>query len=175
MGFLETLKLKQHLHIKLPGEVKEFSQKLRSQVDPRKVDIISESLEVYESSDKEFAGSVGADNFILKKRRKLFDISLSPALASGTFVQEDRHIKIEASITSFRSRMYILYGALLFLILSFFYLDLMTDDGGTQAPVIYISVFTSWGLLVLVPYFLMRRNTNRLKKNLALLLHEITA
>ncbi len=172
--FLKQLKLKDCFTFRAEMSHEVFLDRLKQNVDHGDVNFTSEAFEHFESRENNLKGIITDSTFQIKKRRGWFDIHLSKAIANGTFQQNDKGIKIEGCINSFRKRMYFYYGFLILMYLFLLYIFYFSNAKTNFAPTAYRSGIISLAILTLIPYLLMVKSTRRLKKLLLELFQKIS-
>ena len=164
---LEKLKLLQYQTIKLDIHKNRFVEILKSNVDKGNASFFTSSFEAFSSSKNEYKGEVSFDGFKIRRRRKMFDVNMNFAIASGKFIQKDGQLIIETRINSFSGVFIFFYVMLILFYLGMSILELMGEFSGEDAPFIVFPMLLIHALFMFgVPYFLMRRSTNRMKYDL---------
>src|SRR5690606_15147097 len=98
---LEQLKLIDYLTTEIQIERRVFVEKLKGHVDHGNIGIIFSTFEAFSSSKNEYKGIVNFDSYKIRRRRKLFDMNISLAIAEGTFRENQGLLIIESTITGF--------------------------------------------------------------------------
>jgi hypothetical protein len=168
--FLKKIKLKDHFTVELEVERHLFVDRLMSVVDPGDTGTLFSAFEGLSSSKKEYKGKVSDNGFEIRKRKKLFDMNMIPAIAKGQWRQRDNHLIIDTEVSSF-SNFYILFFVVLIVLYGVFFMGLLfSEDGGdrnnmTKAiglPFLLLHAAFMFGL----PYMFMRNSTKRMKYDL---------
>ncbi len=165
--FLKKIKLIEHLTTDIEIQKNEFVSKLKQHVDQGSTGMFSDTFDFFSSSENEYKGQVGYEGFKIKRRRKIFDMNMNLAVASGTYRQNNEKLIIETEINGFNGMMIPFYVfAILFysiFIGAFFMTDNFEGNGaGFALPFIFIHAAFMFG----IPYFIMRRSTKRMKHEL---------
>ena len=165
--FLEKIRLIEHLTTEVEIQKSEFVATLERNVDKGGLDFFSDAFDVFSSSKNEYKGHVGPAGFKIKKRRRLFDMHMSLAVASGSYRQRDEKLVIETEINGFSGIMIPFYlFAILFysiFIVAFIFTDGIKGDTSWFAlPFILLHAAFMFG----IPYFIMRRSAKRMKHDL---------
>ena len=163
-NFLERLKLIDYLTTELTIIKIQFVERLGAVTDEGGTGAFSEPLEVFTNSKNEFKGSVTYEGFKIKKRRKLFDVNLNTAVATGSFEESKGSLKIETKINGF-STVFIPIYLLLIVLYTALFISLIKSGNTDQYIILF---FTILHLIVMLslPYFMMRRSVKRLKYEL---------
>lgn len=162
--FLKRLKLIDNMTTTLQTSKVEFVNRLAQVTDKGSTGMMSDTFDIFSSSKNEFKGQVNFDSFEIKRRRRLFDTNMSSAVAKGTFVERDGHLKIETEINGFNN-LFIVFYVFLIIFYSIFiisFLSNVNEMGFIPIPFIMIHGTVMFG----IPYFLMRRSVKRLKYEL---------
>lgn len=163
---LERLKLVEYLTTELHIDKKIFVEKLKMYVDEGDTGIFLSSFEAFSSSKNEYKGIVTFDSFKIRRRRRLFDMSMNLAVVEGRFRQREHVLIIESTIKGFRG-IFIPFVALILMfyivsIISVFLSDIPSSMGWSFIPLIFIHASIMLG----IPYFMMKRAVSRMKYEL---------
>ena len=159
--FLQKLKLIEITSIELTISKADFIKKFRENVEYSNLNFTPfEGFEAFSSSRFEYKGNITDREFALKKRRKLFDTNYSFAKATGSFQESFDKLIIKTEINAFRKKM----GFFLIFILLFDILILTGVSLGSSSFPFFIFPFILLhaGLMIGIPYFVMRRSVKRL-------------
>lgn len=165
---LEQLKFIDYLTTEIPIKKEDFLEAFRKNVDEGNTGTLFSGFEAFSASKNQYKGTVGNDNFKIRRRKRLFDFNPSGAIIKGTFKQKDDNmLVIESEINSFHG---VIIPFLIFILL--FYIAAITlaftlpDDDGIirwlMLPIILIHATFVLG----IPYLMARRSTSRLKYEL---------
>lgn len=165
--FLKKLKLIDYLRIELEVSKQGFVNRLKENVDEGGTGIFSDPFEGFSSSKNEYKGHVGLNNFKIKRRKRLFDVNMNMAVASGTFEQREDKLIINTEINGFTGAMIPFYIFLIIFYLIFITSFLMVDniEGGMEFfifPFIIVHAIFMLGF----PYLMMRRSVSKMKYEL---------
>ncbi|MFY9243402.1 MAG: hypothetical protein WAO74_10265 [Polaribacter sp.] len=153
------------LTIQLELDRNEFLKKLSDHTEESNLGFGSSFFEVFSSNKKEFKGSIGINDFKIRKRRKFFDRSSGLAIATGKIHQKENTTIVETEISSFKNNMYFFLGFLILI-----YIVVITSiifNSDDNLPVFIIPFILLHGLLMFgIPIFMLRKSTARLKKEL---------
>jgi hypothetical protein len=166
--FLKRLKLIDHLTTELQISKSDFVKKLKEHVDEGDTGVFLSAFEVFSSSKKEYKGTIGYEGFKIRKRRKLFEMNMTSAIAEGKFNQRDELLNIETEINGFH-RMYILFYAFGIVFYPVFILSVaFAENTGTASVMLTVIPFllVHGAFMFGMPYFFMRRSTKRMKYDL---------
>ncbi len=164
---LKKIKLLEHLTTELEIPKNVFVSNFKQAVDEGSTGLFTNSFEVFSSSNNEYKGQVGYEGFKIKRRRKLFDMSPSTAVASGTYRQHQEKLIIETEINAFSGMMIPLFVLLIFMytiaIGSFIVADQIEGNAaGVAIPFLILHAIFMFGIF----YLLMRRSAKRMKYEL---------
>jgi hypothetical protein len=163
---LERLKLVDYLTTELDIDKKEFVEKLMLNVDDGDTGFFFSPFEAFSSSKNEYKGKVTFDSFRIRRRKRMFDMNISLAVAEGKFRQKDDKLLVESKISGFRG-IFIPFLIILFLIYFFGILAAILGESNTNMPwpvlpFILIHAVFMFG----IPYFMIRRGVSRMKYEL---------
>ncbi|WP_341227117.1 hypothetical protein [uncultured Arcticibacterium sp.] len=165
--FLKKIKLLDYLDTELEIGKKDFVIRLSRIVDIGRIDIISDSFDVFISSKNKYKGEVSSDGFRIKRRKRLFEMNNGLAVATGSFTQYESKLMVHTEINGFHKIM-ILFLGVVFLFYALFFIDffvsgdIRNDFQGYILPLMFIHAVFMLG----VPYFLIRRSVMKLKHEL---------
>jgi len=165
--FLTRIKLVLNFSTELEIRKTEFVQKLRDSVDEGSTSFFMESFDIFSSSKNEYKGMVNDDGFKIKRKRKLFDVGSSMAIAKGAYYQNGNKLIIKTEVKGFHGMMipfYIFFS--LFYIAFFISFFTLGETGGYGSGLMIIFLILHASFMMGLPYFIMRRSTNRLKHEL---------
>jgi len=177
--FLRRIKLLDDFTVELEVERHVFVDRLMSIVDPGGTGTVLTSFEVFSSSRKEYKGKVGNDGFEIRRRKKMFDTNMSLAIAKGKWRQRENHLIVETEVNSFNN-FFIFFYVVLIVIYGFAFMAMLLSENGTDEsnmgiamgiPFLLVHAAFMFG----IPYFLMRRSTNRMKYDLTREFHYLAA
>lgn len=173
--FLKKIKLVADLTTEIEIQKSEFINKFKHHVDEGDVGPFLGGLDIFSSSKNEYKGHVGFDKFKIKRRRRIFDTNMNFAVASGTYRQRENRLIIETEINGFSGMMipfYILITVFYSIFIVGFFMAENTSDSDFffAGPFIFIHALFMFG----IPYFIMRRSTQRLKYELEREFHYIS-
>ena len=165
-SILKRLRLVDHLTTEIPIEKKDFVDRLTRNVDQGDIGTFLSAFEVFSSSKNEYKGTVTFDSFKIRRRRRLFDVSMGLAVAEGSFRQKENILVVEATITGFR-RIFIPF---LFFI-AFFYVAftisfIVSNAPGNMGWFVIPFIFIHAAMMLGIPYYMMRRGVSRMKYEL---------
>lgn len=167
-NFLRTLKLIDYLESEIEIDQSEFLLKLRENVDEGDTGFLSDFFDIFSSSKNEFKGSVYSEGFKIKRRRRLFDMSMNLSTAEGKLIQEGTLLRINTEINGFSGMMipFYIFITIIYSIFIFgFTIVAFAGDNsqiGFALPFIIIHGAFMYG----APYLMMRRSTKRMKHEL---------
>jgi len=124
-------------------------------------------FDIFSSSNNEYRGRVEREGFEIRRKRKLFDLNQNLAIASGTYKQFGEKLVVETEINGFSNWMIPYYIVTIFFYAIFFggILFASTSSGemvGFIFPFIFLHAIFMLGL----PYFLMKRSTQKMRYEL---------
>lgn len=158
VGIIDTLT------INLDVERNEFTRQLKQNTEESDLGFGSSFFEIFSSSKKEFKGSVGVNNFKIRKKRKFLDRSSGLAIAKGKVRQKENTTIIEAEISSFKNIMFFFIG---FIALVYIIVISQIGFNTEEVPFFAIPFILIYGALMIgIPWFVLRKSTSRLKKEL---------
>ena len=162
---LMKIKLIEHLTTDVEIQKTEFVSKFRDSVDEGSTGVFLDAFDIFSSSKNEYKGYVGNENFKIKRKRKLFDMNMSTAVASGIYHQNNEKLIIETEINGFNEMM-ILFYLLAIVFYSIFIITFLTVDNiqGNVPGLTFILIHGAF--LFGISYFIMRRSVNRMKHEL---------
>jgi hypothetical protein len=166
--FLKRVKLCDHLTTELQILKSEFVKELKNHVDDGETGIFSDSFDMFSSSKNEYKGKINIEGFKIKRKRKFFDMNLNMAVASGKYEQKGETLTIETEINGFNTMM-ILFYVFCILIYSVLLIGFLTADeiGGNMPRILALPFLLFHAALVMgIPYLMLRRSTQRLKREL---------
>lgn len=161
-NFLRKINLIKDITIQLPVTKTEFIQKFRNNVDESDLGYVP--FEVFQSSTNEYKGNIENNTFELKKRKKIFDTNYSFAKVSGELAQEDNQLTINVEIFGFRKRM-LIFVAFILLFYFIFFVGTISDSD-TFPFFIFPFLLIHMSLMLIIPYFVVRRSVNRMAYDL---------
>jgi hypothetical protein len=163
---LERLGLVDHLTTEIPIEKRDFVDKLTRNVDQGDIGIFLSAFEAFSSSKNEYKGTVTFDSFKIRRRRRLFDMNISLAVAEGSFRQKDNILVVEATIRGFQ-RIFIPFLILIaFVYVAFIISFIVSDTPGNMGGLFIPFIFIHAAIMLGIPYYIMRRGVSRMKYEL---------
>jgi hypothetical protein len=165
-AILEKLKLVDYLTTELPIDKKDFIDKLKMHVDQGDIGIFFSAFEVFSSSKNEYKGTVTSDSFKIRRRRKFFDMTMSPAIAEGSFRQRENRLIIESTIKGFHGIFIPFIALLLIFYIAFILSFIFSDNPGAMGLFMIPFIFIHAAFMLGIPYFIMRRSVSRMKYEL---------
>lgn len=165
--FLIKIKLIEYLTTEVEIQKSEFITTFKRHVDEGSTGLLSDTFDIFSSSKNEYKGHVGFDGFKIKRRKRLFDMTMNLAAASGSYKQKNEKLIIETEINGFSKMMIPFYLFAIVFYSLFIGMFFMVDniDGNTVGfalPFFFIHAAFMFG----IPYFMMRRSTKRMKHEL---------
>jgi hypothetical protein len=165
--FLKKIQLLEHHTIQLAMPRQDFVNRLRQQVDDREIGIFADSFDVFTASENDYKGQVSPHGFRIKRRRRLFDLNMNLAIASGTLREEGDLLFIDTEINGMSGMMipFVVIAAIIYVVAIGIFFIASTSDDVTPAfftPILLLQAT----LLLAIPYFLMRSSVRRLKREL---------
>ncbi|SEN85131.1 hypothetical protein SAMN05444671_2254 [Flavobacterium sp. CF108] len=161
-NFLRKINLVKDITIQLPVSKIDFTEKFRNNVDESDLSFVP--FEVFQSSKNEYKGNIDGSAFELKKRRRLFDTNYSFAEVTGSLIEKNDNLVIDAEILGFKKRMIIIFA---FIVL--FYLIIFTAMllGGDTISFIFLPfLLFHMAIMLGIPYLVIRRSVNRMAYDL---------
>lgn len=156
--FLEKIGLQQSFTCELDIQQEEFVKRLKKHVDQGDLGVLFDTFDIFSSSNNEYKGTVTSKGFEIRRKAKLFAPNRSIPTAKGTFVQKDQQLLIHTSIDGLHP-----------ILFAFFFLALViytiVFSSGMQDGFIF-SVTLHGLIMISIPYFIMRRGTKNLKREL---------
>ncbi|MBT1696672.1 hypothetical protein KK083_07295 [Fulvivirgaceae bacterium PWU4] len=165
-SLLERLKLVDYLTTEISIDKREFVEKLKKNIDQGDTGTFFSAFEAFSSSKNEYKGTVTPDSFKLRRRRKMFDMNRSLAIAEGTFRQKENLLVIEATISGFRSIFIPFIVLLLLLYVTAAVSFSLYNTAGTLMWFMFPFMLVHASLMLGIPYFVMRRSVSRMKYEL---------
>ncbi|MTH15790.1 hypothetical protein [Flavobacterium sp. LC2016-01] len=160
--FLRKIQLIKDISIQLPVSKTDFIQKFRTNVDESDLSFVP--FEVFRSSTSEYKGNIDGSAFELKKRRRLFDTNYSFATVTGSLIDRNDKLIIDAEILGFKKRM-IFFFAFIVLIYLIAFTGMML--GSDEIPFFVLPfLLIHMSLMLGIPYFVIRRSVNRMAYDL---------
>lgn len=167
--FLKKVKLIDYLTTEVPMEKNQFVSRFEKQVDHGSISPFSDMFDVFSSSKNEYKGHVNYNGFKIKRRRRFFDMNMNLAVATGSFQSKDNSLIISTEINGFHGMMIPFYIFItIFYLIFIFGFSFATFQGEASGevflgiPFILIHAAFMYG----IPYFIMRRSTGRMKREL---------
>jgi hypothetical protein len=165
--FLRKVKIVDNLKTEIEIQKTEFVSRFRKNVDEGSIGFMSDTFDIFSSSENQFKGHVGYDSFKIKRKKRFFDMNLNFAVAEGSYRQRESTLIIEAEINGLSGMIVPFYIiAIVFytiFILTLFFAD-NTEGNGTVVALPFIIFHAA--VMLGIPYFIMRRSTSRLKYDL---------
>lgn len=163
---LKRLKLVDHLVTEVAIDKKDFVERLKANVDAGSTSQFFASLEMFSSSKNEYKGLVTDEHFKIRRRRRLFDVRMSVAVAEGTFKARENLLVIESTIRGFNGIFipFIVFALIFYLL--FIVTFIFTDSPGIFRWLIIPLVMIHAFFMIGFPYFIMRRSISRMKYEL---------
>ena len=157
-NFLRKINLVKDITIQLPVSKIDFIQKFRNNVDESDLGFVP--FEVFQSSRNEYKGNIDGSAFELKKRRRLFDTNYSFAKVTGSLIEKDDKLIIDAEILGFKKRMIIFFAFIIFFYLIAFAGMMLGSDDIPFFVLPFLLIHMS--IILGIPYFVIRRSVNRM-------------
>ena len=162
--FLKRLKLIDYLTTTLQTDKTDFVNRLNKITDKGSTGMMSDTFDIFSSSNNEFKGYITPNNFKIKRRRRFFDTNMNSAIAYGTFSENNGQLTINTEINGFNN-FFIFYYAFLIIFYSIFIFGfLIGQDGEGLIAIPFILLHGTF--MFCIPFFLMRRSVKRLKYEL---------
>jgi hypothetical protein len=165
-SLLERLKLIDHLTTEISIDKRDFVEKLKKNVDQGNTGTLFSAFEAFSSSKNEYKGTVTPDTFKLRRRRKMFDMNRSLAIAEGNFRQKENLLIIEATISGFRN----IFIPFIVIVLLFYAASAVSfflyGNAGALMWLILPVLLVHASLMLGIPYFIMRKSVSRMKYEL---------
>jgi hypothetical protein len=162
--FLKKIKLIDDSIVNLEINREEFVERLSMIVDKGSVSMYSNPFEIFSSSKNEFIGQVNSNRFLLKRRRRIFDMNQNVAIAKGVLTELNGKLIIETEINGFKSFFIVFYIALLIFYSVFAITLINSDNSDTIFSILFLLIHGA--LMFSIPYFLMRRSVKKMKYEL---------
>ncbi|KOP36269.1 MULTISPECIES: hypothetical protein [unclassified Flavobacterium] len=160
-NFLRKINLVKDITIELPVSKIDFTEKFRNNVDESDLGFVP--FEAFQSSKNEYKGNIDGSAFELKKRRRLFDTNYSFAEVTGSLIERNEKLIIDAEILGFKKRMIIIFAFIVLFYLIFIAgMISVGDDTFIFLPFLLIHMSIMLG----IPYFIIRRSVNRMAYDL---------
>jgi hypothetical protein len=173
--FLQRLKLIDHFTLELEVEKPVFVERMRQVVDPGNTSMLTASFDVFRSGNKEYKGDVDDNGFQIRRRRRFFDTNRNFALAKGTIRQKDNYLIVDTQVSSF-STFFLIFYIFLLVIYAIVIVSLFLTEESSQAMMISIpAILLHASFMIVIPYFVLRRSTQRMKYDLTRELHFIAS
>lgn len=161
------LKIIDYLQVELEIPKISFVNRLREHVDDGSIGALSDPFEAFSSSNNDYKGKVDSLGFKIKRRRKLFDMNIDMAVASGTYIQKDNLLIINAEINGFHVMMIPFYIFCFIFYCLIIFSFIFSDNFGGGIPVFVLPFILIHACMMLgIPYLMMRRGTKQLKREL---------
>jgi hypothetical protein len=161
---LKKLKLIDHLSTELPISKYLFVERLSAIVDKKDTGLFSDMFDTLSSSKNHYKGTVGNDDFKIKRRKRFFDTTMNLAIAKGDLLENNGHVRIETEINGFSNLMILIFVFIALTYTITLILISQSDDNFNVFPLIFILIHGS--LMLCIPYFVMKRNVQNLKYDL---------
>ncbi|MDB5258437.1 MAG: uncharacterized protein JWM14_3132 [Chitinophagaceae bacterium] len=156
--FLEKIGLQTSFTCELDIQQEDFVSRLKKQVDKGDLGVLFDTFDIFSSSKNEYKGTITSKGFEIRRKAKLFSNGSNMAEAKGTFVQQDQRLLIHTTIDGLHPMMFFF---LFFVVVMYAVVFSFANLGGA------IFFFILHGLLMIsIPYFIMRRGTKSLKREL---------
>ncbi len=172
---LERLKLTEYFITESKIRKNEFVNKLRENVEEGNVRFCADSFGVFSSSKNEYKGKVGFEGFKIKRRRKFFNMNIIFAIAKGKYTQKNNSLIIETEINGFhRSIIPVIIGLVLTYVFTtgIFLVSNSIDEKEYGFVVLFLLFHAAF--MLSIPYLIIRRNMNSLKRDLEKELYFLT-
>jgi len=165
--FLEKIKLVDYMTTEIEMQKDEFVKKFKESVDEGSVDFFSGAFDVFSSSKNEYKGHVGLKDFEIKRRKRMFDVNMSFAVAKGKFKSNEENIIVETEINGFSGMMIPFYLFLILFYLGFVGMIFFAGETGNDEVLMAFPFLIIHAVFMLgIPYFMMRRGVKRMKYEL---------
>lgn len=166
--FLKKIKLIDSLTLEFEITKEEFSEKLKENITKSDLGMFSDMFEMFSSDDNDYKGYVNYDSFEIKKRKRMFERNMNFSKITGKFYQNGRNLTVENEINGFPK------GFILFYIFTpifyIFFISLFftenNSDGDSFSYFLYFFISIHAFLMLGIPYFMMKKNIKKTKKNL---------
>lgn len=165
-SILERLKLVDYLTTEISIDRKDFIERLKMNVDQGDIGIFFSAFEAFSPSKNEYKGTVTFDAFKIRRRRKFFDMSMSLAIAEGSFRQRENLLIIESTIKGFRGIFVPFIAFILMFYIAFIAAFIFSYNSGSMEWLIVPFIFIHASIMLGVPYLIMRRGVSRMKYEL---------
>lgn len=166
---LKKLKLIGHQTTELEVSKNEFVSRFQQHVDQGSTSTLSSMFEAFSSGKNEYKGYVSSNGFRIRRKRKLFDMNMNFALATGEFRAKNNLLVITTEVNGFHGMMIPFYIFItifyLIFILGFSFTAFPEEGNGPMAlaiPFVLVHAAFMYGM----PYFIMRRSVSRMKHEL---------
>ncbi len=162
---LERMKLTDHLTTELQISAQEFVEKLSANVDPVHIGLFPSNFEAFSSSKNEFKGKVDYSGFKIKIRHRLFE-RYNHALATGSIIEQNGRLLIETAIEAADGMIISIFFIIIFCVSITIIIVAASPNssGGDGVEILIPIVFII--LMLVIGYFLLRRDVSRLKYEL---------
>jgi len=164
---LKKLKLFEDFTMELNIRQKDFLKNLKDIVDEREKGFFVPPSPNFSSRKKEFEGKVGDNGFHIKRKKKSFDFGIYEAKATGTFKQTGDKLVVNTKIYGFSKKLipFYIFISLFFFVFIFVFFSTENLDPEYRTYVGLI-LFSSALLMFVLPYVLMKNDTQALKYKL---------
>lgn len=162
--FLRKIKLIDDWTTHLPISQQDFVDRLSAITEERELGLFSDAFMPFKSSQKEYAGHVGFDEFKIKRRARYFEQGQNLATATGTFIENNGDLTIETEINGFSSFMILFYSILLIGLTGMITVIISlgkNTDFLALLPILFIGA-----LMFFITYMVMRISIGRMKYDL---------
>ncbi len=167
--FLRRIKLIGDTSIRLNVTPPEFVSALRNNVEESDIDnLFSSFFEVFSSNNKKFKGEINNKGFYIRKKRKLFKKQYGSTHARGTFVYNGDILVINTVISVLNMNKLLFKGSLFICYLAFiiYYFDdaNLFQNLTSEISIPFVLFFIV--MIMIVPYFSLKKEVERMKKDL---------
>ena len=168
--FLRKIKLKDSFTVELEVDRYQYVDRLMSVVDPGDTGTLFSAFEGFSSSKREYKGKVNDQGFEIRRRKRLFDMNVIPAIAKGQWRQRDDQLIIETEINSFNNLFIFFYGILIVIygigFISLLFAGIGEDAGEMMTLIGLPFLLLHAAFMFGIPYLVMRNSTKRMKYDL---------
>ena len=164
--FKKKLGLKDEFSVELDVKQIDFATTFFHHVDQGDTLTLTGIFDIFSSSKNEYRGTVTPANFKVKRKRKLFDMNGSFAIATGEFHQKGDRLVIDTKVTGMNKLLIpiLVFGLIFYgiFILTFLFVSMQSNVPFFVVPFIIVHA----GIMLGIPIFLMNRSVKRLKYEL---------
>lgn len=165
-AFFRKIKLIQDFHITLPIAEEDFVDQFHDQVQESSLGMLSDPFEQYSTKGPDYKGWIRQGEFEMKLRRKMFSFTLGLSRARGKYYEEGRELSVQGEVNGFSNWLIPIFAGAIGIYIIATLLVLSSGESVNDAAWLFPLLLLHAAFMMGVPYFLIRREVGRIKRDL---------